>query len=166
MGPPGIKDWKTELSRHIDGRRHTREDLGTVIRMCRETLADMQPAHDFLREQRALVQTWLQQYELLYVSRFDEPPPRCDADLPHELLLDTPDSRKRAVRAVALSMTAPGGEINDEQVLQSLLNDGQRLVADNPTATISTILNGFKSHFEKVSGKRGVFKRREHAHGG
>ena len=62
-------------------------------------------------------------------------------------------------RLSALSMTEPGDDVSDEAVLEELKRRGMKIDAANPTATISTILHGFKSQFEKVQGTRGVFKR-------
>jgi hypothetical protein len=60
-----------------------------------------------------------------------------------------------------LSVTEPGGEVMDEVILEELRRRGLRIDMPNPTAAISTILNGFKPQFEKVQGKRGIFKRRQ-----
>jgi len=61
---------------------------------------------------------------------------------------------------VALSITNPGDDISDEAVLEELQRRGMKIDGFNPTAIISTILNGFKPQFEKIEGKRGVFRRR------
>ena len=77
------------------------------------------------------------------------------------MILDTPEHRKQAIRDVALSLTKPGDDVSDEAVLEELKRRGMRIEAANPTAAISTILNGFKPEFEKVQGKRGIFKRKQ-----
>ena len=87
-------------------------------------------------------------------------PARPKEELEGEMLLDSPEARREAVRKVALYLTEPGDEVTDRQIVEAFKNDGKRLVADNPAATVSTILNGFKSEFEKVAGRRSVFRRR------
>jgi hypothetical protein len=77
------------------------------------------------------------------------------------VLLDTPERRKQAIREVALSITKPGDDVSDEAVLEELRRRWMRINAPNPTAIISTILRGFKPQFEKVLGKRGVFRRQQ-----
>ena len=77
------------------------------------------------------------------------------------LLYDTPERRKQTVQEVALAITKPGDNVSDKAIREELKRRGMKLIAGNPTATISTILHGFKSQFTKVEGKRGVFKRRE-----
>ena len=86
-------------------------------------------------------------------------PPRPTEAPIKEVFLDTPESRKQAIREVALSITELGDEISDEAVLEELKRRGMKIDLINPTATISTILNGFKPQFEKVQGKRGLFRR-------
>jgi hypothetical protein len=51
--------------------------------------------------------------------------------------------------------------VSDEAVLEELKRRGMKIDASNPTATISTVLHGFKPQFEKVQGKRGVFTRQQ-----
>ena len=65
------------------------------------------------------------------------------------------------VRDVALSMTKVGDTVSYEGILEELKRRGMKLVANNPNATISTILNGFKPEFSKVEGKRGTFQRQK-----
>jgi hypothetical protein len=77
-----------------------------------------------------------------------------------EVLPDTPESRRRMVRDVALSLTKPGEMIKDKAIVEEIKRQGLKLSAKNPTAMVSTILNGFRVEFEKVEGKRGVFRRK------
>ena len=77
-----------------------------------------------------------------------------------EKLLRTSQERKTAVRDVALAISKPDSEITDKTILEELTRRSMKLVADNPTAVISTILGGFTSEFEKVKGQRGTFKRK------
>jgi hypothetical protein len=96
----------------------------------------------------------------MYFTMFGkQPPPRPTEVQVKEVLLNTPQDRKHAIREAALAITKPGGEVSDEAVLDELKIRGMKVVANNPTAAISTILNGFKSQFKKVEGKRGVFTR-------
>jgi hypothetical protein len=96
----------------------------------------------------------------MYVTMFGEqPPPRLEEATIAEVLLDTPEPRKQAIRDVALSITNPGDDVCDEAVFEELKRRGMKIDTANPTATISTILNGFKPQFKKVQGKRGVFSR-------
>ena len=98
----------------------------------------------------------------MYFTRFNKQPPPRPSETPiPELLLDTPDIRKQIIREVALSITKPGNEVSDEAVLAELKQLGKKLDLVNPTATISTILRGFRPQFEKVQSKRGVFRRQE-----
>jgi len=62
---------------------------------------------------------------------------------------------------VALSITKLGDNVSDEAVLEELKHRGIKIDAANPTAVISTILHGFKPQFEKVQGKRGIFRRQQ-----
>ena len=98
----------------------------------------------------------------MYVTMFGEqPPPRPEEAPIIEVLLDTPEPRKQAIREVALSITNPGDDVSDETVLEELKRRGMKIDTANPTATISTILNGFKPQFKKIQDKRGVFRRQQ-----
>ena len=161
MKTPVLHDWKGKLEELVESKLQTKEGLTEIIHLCEELLEEIEPALKFLNEQRGFIIRLRDQYQGLYDTRFHEtPPPRPKKDRGEEVLLDTSETRKQAVREVALALADIDGEINDEDVLKALESEGKRMVADNPTATISTILNGFKSHFEKVPGRRGVFRRR------
>jgi len=98
----------------------------------------------------------------MYFTRFNkQPPPRPTETPVKEVLLDSPELRKQAIRQVALSLTEPGNDVSDEAILEELKRRGMKIDLANPTATISTVLRGFKPQFEKVEGKRGIFIRRE-----
>ena len=98
----------------------------------------------------------------MYLTRFNkQPQPRPTKTPIPEVLLDTPEIRKQTIREVALSITKPGNELSDEAVLGELKRRGMKIDLVNPTATISTILRGFRPQFEKVQGKRGVFRREQ-----
>ena len=161
MGFPVLKDWRGDLDKQIRGKGQSQQDLLAVIHICQELLENMQPAANFIQEQRSDIATWLSRYQELYMARFKEqPPPRPSEELPDHMVLDTPQKRKQAIRQAALTMTEPGMAVGDKDVWKFLQEEGMLLVANNPTAAISTILNGFKSEFQKVDGKRGVFQRR------
>lgn len=161
MKPPVLHDWKRKLEERVESELQTKEGLTEIIHLCEELLEEIEPVTKFLNEQRIFVVNLKELYQKMYDTRFHElPPPRPKKDRGEEVLLDTPEIRKQAVREMALAVTSIGGEITDEDVLKALESESKHLVADNPTATISTILNGYKSHFEKVEGKRGVFKRK------
>ena len=155
-----IRDWKAGLESFIVGKGHTKEDLIAIIRACESTVDDTQPALNYVREQRASVRQLMDHYRAIYQSLFHEEstPQRVDED-EYETLLDTTESRKQAVKQMALALTATGAEVSDGQILEALRAQGKRLVAGNPTATVATILYGFTQRFEKVKGKRGVFRR-------
>jgi len=161
MELPELKDWKDTLNRLIEKKGQSQEDLLEVIHQCHRALNDMRPAFDFVRGQHSDIEGWKTHYSQLYSFRFREDPPALSlSELSAQEFLETPESRKKVVREIALSLTSPGMDIGDNDVLNALQERRQQLVARNPVATISTILNGYKSHFEKVEGKRGVFRRR------
>jgi hypothetical protein len=162
MTLPAIKDWKTDLDKRIAHRKQTGEDILAVIHECQDALEAVRPAYDFVIRQHSVISEWMDHYARLYTTRFAAvPPPRAPKDGRSESILDTPEKRKQAIRETALSLTKPGAEVTDKAIHQALNAEGKRIVARNPTATISTILTAFTSDFEKVSGKRGVFKRRD-----
>ena len=98
----------------------------------------------------------------MYFTRFNKQPPSHPTETPiAEILLDTPEIRKQTIREVALSITEPGNEVCDEAVMEELKRLGKKIDLINPTATISTVLRGFRPQFEKVQGKRGVFRRQK-----
>jgi len=159
---PQLKDWREVLERQIDNFSQRETELLALIRLCEETLYDMEPAYIYVRDQRGVIQDWREGYRRLYITRFGkEPPILSREELQSEEVLDSTERRKTEVRRMALELTGnPGEEITDQAVLDALTASGRRFIAENPKATVSTILNGFKSKFEKVEGTRGVFKRR------
>ena len=162
MRLPKPKDWKKDLEDQIRSRGQTQTDILEIIRLFEDAVPKVEPLYGFSRTQWDYVRDGLNEFHRHYVARFGEqPPPREEAGPHEEVLLDTPELRREAVREMALLLANPGKEVADQAVLAALRVQGKTLVADNPTATISTILNGFKSHFEKVGDERGVFRRRE-----
>lgn len=157
---PKLKDWKTSIEDQLKGIGYSEEELLRIVYLCEDYIAEMTPALKWVNIQNSFLQQILGNFRNQYTIRFGKDvPPRPKEALVSEVLLDDPNSRKRVVREVALAIAKPGDEVSDETVLEELKCRGMRLVADNPTATISTILNGFKTEFEKVKEKRGVFKR-------
>lgn len=159
---PALKDWRGILEKRLNKATYIEVDIEEVLRLCQDYLVEMQSPAQFLGQQQGFINQMQRIFVDMYFTRFNkQPPPRPAGTPAKEILLDTPEKRKQTIRAVALSITKPGVEVGDEAVLEELKRRGMKLVANNPTATISTILRGFKPQFEKVVGKRGVFIRRE-----
>ena len=126
---------------------------------CQDYLGEIQPIGQWVGQQQGFVRQMHRIFSDMYFTMFGKQPPPRPTEAPiTEVLLDTPERRKQAIREVALSI---GDDISDEAVFEELKRRGMKIDAANPTATISTILNGFKPQFEKVQGKRGVFRRQE-----
>jgi hypothetical protein len=160
--PPVLKDWKGSLENQLESACHRKEDLQKIIYLCQDYFDEMRPAAIWISEHERFVERITAQFREMYMTLFgQEPPPRAKEMTVSEVLLNTPERRKQTVREVALAITKPGDNVSDEAVLEELKRRGMKLVADNPTATISTILHGFKPQFEKVKDKRGVFRRQE-----
>ena len=163
--PPVLKDWKDRIENELAKTGYAKEDILKILYQCEDYIEELQPAIKFVNEQSAFLGQILNLFRGMYATRFGSSPPSrpIEESLISEVLLDTPERRKQAIREVALSMTKPGDELSDEAVLNELKRRGMKLDAQNPTATISTILHGFKPQFTKVEGKgkRGVFKRQE-----
>ncbi len=121
---------------------------------------EIQPVSQWVGQQQAFVTQIYRIFNEMYLITFGEQPPHRPKEAPiAEVLLDTPEHRKQTIREVALSTTKPGDDVSDEAVFEELKRRGMKIDASNPTATISTILHGFKPQFEKVQGRRGVFRR-------
>jgi hypothetical protein len=130
--------------------------------MCQDYLGEMQPINQWLGQQQGFVTQMNRIFSDMYLTMYGRQPPPRPTEAPiAEVLLDTPEHRRQAIREAALSITKPGDEVSDEAVLEELKRRGMKLAANNPTATISTILRGFKPQFEKVQGKMGVFRRQQ-----
>ena len=160
--PPVLKDWKTLVEKQLHKADYAEADILKIMYMCQDFLGEIQPISQWVGQQQAFVTQMHQIFNQMYFTRFGKPPPASPAEVPvTEVLLDTPERRKQAVREVALSITKPGDNVSDEAVLEELKRRGMKTDTSNPTAAISTILNGFKPQFDKVDGKRGVFRRQE-----
>jgi len=159
---PELKDWKGLLEKRLNKVTYTEEDISEVLYLCQDYLVEIQPAGQWVGQQQGFINQMQRIFNDMYFTRFNKQPPPRPSETPiPEVLLDTPEIRKQIIREVALSITKPGNEVSDEAVLAELKQLGKKLDLVNPTATISTILRGFRPQFEKVQGKRGVFRRQE-----
>ena len=157
---PVLKDWKTLVEKQLHKVAYAEADILRIMYMCQDYLGEIQPIGQWVGQQQGFVTRMYSIFSEMYVTMFDKQPPPHPEEAPiTEVLLDTPEGRKQAIREVALSITKPGDDVSDEAVFEELKRRGMKIDAFNPTATISTILNGFKPQFKKVQGKRGVFSR-------
>jgi len=159
---PELKDWRSLLEKRLNKVTYTEEDILEVLYLCQDYLVEIQPAGQWVGQQHGFINQMQRIFNDMYFTRFNKQPPPHPSETPiPEVLLDTPEIRKQIIREVALSITKPENEVSDEAVLAELKQLGKKLDLVNPTATISTILRGFRPQFEKVQGKRGVFRRQE-----
>ena len=159
---PELKDWRGLLEKRLNKVTYTEEDILEVLYLCQDYLVEIQPAGQWVGQQQGFINQMQRIFNDMYFTRFNKQPPPRPSETPiPEVLLDTPEIRKQIIREVALSITKPGNEVSDEAVLAELKQLGKKLDLVNPTATISTILRGFRPQFEKIQGKRGVFRRQE-----
>ena len=159
---PELEDWRGLLEKRLNKVTYTEEDILEVLYLCQDCLVEIQPAGQWVGQQQGFINQMQRIFNDMYFTRFNKQPPPRPSETPiPEVLLDTPEIRKQIIREVALSITKPGNEVSDEAVLAELKQLGKKLDLVNPTATISTILRGFRPQFEKVQGKRGVFRRQE-----
>ena len=154
MTIPQLNDWTADLNERIATQLQSKEGIATVLAMCDDALAEMQPAYDFASQQKDSLQTLRQNYSQLYLARFGE----LYASKSIEIVLDTTESRREAVRGAALEVVDKYGLVTDQDVLDYLKREGKVLAGGNPKAIVSTILWGFKSQFEKVADMQGVFQ--------
>ena len=159
---PALKDWRGLLEKRLNKATYTEEDILEILYLCQDYLVEIQPAGQWLGQQQGFVTQMQHIFNDMYFTRFNKQPPTRSRETPiPEVLLDTTEIRKQTIREVALSITKPGNEVSDEAVLEELKRLGKKIDLVNPTATISTILRGFRPQFEKVQGKRGVFRRQQ-----
>jgi len=159
---PVLKDWKTLVEEQLKITGYGEKDILKVVHMCQDFITEIRPASQWVGHQQAFVGEIYRIFSEMYSTRFGEQPPPSPKKAPtKEVLLDTPERRKQAIREVALTITKPGDDVSDEEVFEELTARGMKIDASNPTAIISTILRGFKPHFEKIQGKRGVFRRQQ-----
>ena len=159
---PALEDWKGLLEKQLNKATYTEEDILRILYLCQEYLVEILPAEQWLGQQHGFINQMQRIFNDMYFTRFNKQPPPRPMETPvPEVLLGTPDIRKQTIREVALSIAKPGDEVSDEAVLEELKRRGMKIDLINPTATISTVLRGFKPQFEKVQGKRGVFRRQQ-----
>lgn len=160
---PQTRDWVAPIRRRIDNFILKEDEHLKFIRLCEETGSEIEAVYSFVRDQREIVAQLLNEYRRIYFTLYNKDAPTHTREelQSSEEILDSPERRKNEVRMLSVELAAPGQEITDEQVLDALKDSGKRLIADNPRATISTILWGFKSEFEKVPKKRSTFRRLE-----
>ncbi len=159
---PVLKDWKTLIEDHLNKAAYAEADILNIIYMCQDYLGEIQPIGQWVGQQEGFIRQMHRIFSDMYLTMFGKQPSPHPTEAPiTEVLLDTPEGRKQAIREVALSITKPGDDVSDEAVFEELKRRGMKIDAFNPTAIISTILNGFKPQFEKVQGKRGVFRRQQ-----
>jgi len=159
---PILKDWKAIIEGKLKKTGHTETDMLEVLHLCEDYLREIQPIALWVGQRQGFVTQMLRLFNEMYYTRFNKQPPSRPAEAPIvEIVLDTPERRKQTVRDIALSITEPGDVVSDEAIYEELKHRAIKLDASNPTATISTILKGFKHQFEKVKNERGVFKRRQ-----
>ena len=159
---PALRDWRGLLEKRLNKATYTEEDILEILYLCQDFLLEIQPVGQWLGQQQGFATQMQRIFNDMYFTRFNkQPPPRPTETPVKEVLLDSPELRKQAIRQVALSLTEPGNDISDEAILEELKRRGMKLDLANPTATISTVLRGFRPQFEKVEGKRGIFNRRE-----
>jgi len=159
---PELKDWKTLVEDHLNKAAYAEVDILKIIYMCQDYLGEIQPISQWIGQQEGFIKQMNRIFSDMYITMFGEqPPPRPEETPITEVHLDTPERRKQAIREVALSITKLGDDVSDEVVFEELRRRGMNIDASNPTATISTILHGFKPQFEKVKGKRGIFRRQQ-----
>jgi hypothetical protein len=159
--PPILEDWRDQLENKIKRGKNEKEDILEIIYLGQELLIKVNPASQWLAEQGQYLNGIVSDYLRIYFTRFrEQPPPRPQKESP-EILLDNPERRKQVVRDIAISITKVGDTVNYDRIFEELKRRGVKLVANNPNATISTILNGIKPQFSKVEGKKGIFLRQQ-----
>jgi hypothetical protein len=159
---PVPKDWKFLVEKQLNKASYSEADILKIIYMSQDHLSEIQPIMQWLGQQQGYATQVGRIFNDMYFTMFGtQPPPRPKESAIPEVLLDTPDNRKQAIRNVALAITKLGEEVSDEAVLEELRRRGMKINMSNPTAAISTVLNGFKPQFKKVEGKRGVFIRQQ-----
>jgi hypothetical protein len=159
---PILEDWRGQVETKIKQGKNEKEDVLEIIYLGQELLNKMSPANQWLAEHGQYVNALVSEYIRIYFTRFGEqPPPRPQKETAPQILLDATDRRKQVIRDVALSITKVGDTITSDKIMDELRRQGMKLVASNPNATISTILNGMKPQFIKVAGKKGIFQRQQ-----
>jgi hypothetical protein len=159
MEVPKLKNWKKQIEDQLQTVGYGEDDLIKIIHLALDFQEETTKPYIWFSEQIQYLNQIAAEFRGIYITLFKkEPPPRPKKETVNEVILDTPESRKQTIREIAVSLTKPGETVSDETILSELKKRGMRLKADNQTATISTILFGFKAEFEKTE-KRGVYRR-------
>jgi hypothetical protein len=158
---PELKFWKTEVEELLKSSGHAESDYEQIIHTAQDYMDELNVAAQFMQQQNTYLNQIISVYAGGYRTRFGkDAPPRPPKEIVNEILLNTAEVRKQTVREIALSLTKPGDTISDEAILGELHKRSMRFVGvHNQTATISTIVYGFKTEFEKTE-KRGVYRRK------
>jgi len=160
--PPFLENWREQVEDKIKQGEYEKKDVLEIIWLAQKLLKEIETPSRWVSEQLQYLSAIAAEYKRIYATRFGEQaPPRPETETVPPILIDVPERRKEVVRDVALSVTKVGDTITYKEILEELKRRGIKLVADNPNATISTILRGFKPQFIKVEGKRGTFQRQE-----
>ena len=155
-------DWADDVEKYWQATGNTKYDLLKLIRYVENVSGQVDETFMYVRDQRTRILDILNNLAQLYKLRFQEElPPRTERDTPELTMLDTPEERSEAIREAALAIAMPGSDASIAAVLTFLSDHGMRIVASNPRATIASVLYQFSSEFERVQGRRGVFRRRE-----
>jgi hypothetical protein len=159
---PILKDWKKLIENQISRAAYTEADILKLIYLCQNYMGEIQPISQWVGQQHGFINQMQRILTDMYFTMFGIQPPPRPAEIPiPEIVLDTPETRKQTIREVALAITELGEDVSDEVVFEELKRRGMKMDLINPTATISTVLRGFKPQFEKVPGKRGIFRRQQ-----
>ena len=135
---PALKDWRGLLEKRLNKATYTEEDILEILYLCQDYLVEIQPAGQWLGQQQGFINQMQRIFNDMYFTRFNKQPPPHPTETPvKEVLLDSPEFRKQAIRQVALSMTKPGNDVSDEAILEELKRRGMKIDLANPTATIN-----------------------------
>jgi hypothetical protein len=162
MDMPIFKDWKERLQQDLEQTSNKKDDLVKISLICDGYSKEIESLRAWATEQQRFVNGVKAHSDEFYRLRFNSEPvgqSEQKAALPQQTTLNTSESRQQTIRAIALEITKVGAETNCEALLKELERRNIKLEGNNPKAIIATILNGFKSRFEKVG--KGVFKRKE-----
>jgi hypothetical protein len=158
------KDWKRLLQDKLENTGNKKEDVQSICDICDEYSVEIGSLMRYLSEQDNFVAGIKHQYSVIYNLRFGSTPISHlnEPKKTEPKLLDNRKSRSQVIKEIALEVIKPGQETerNFTLIKELMKKRNLELVGGNPNAIISTILNGYVSEFEKVQGKKGVFKRK------
>ena len=160
---PQLKDWKQALQEKLERVGNKRADIEAILEACADYVKEIIDIETYLQSQSAFVGGIRNHYVGVYGLLFGENPPN-KATPPPPPEKTVPRNRKERVKVVheaSSAITPPGQEVSAAAVNNELIRRNIDLNHPNPNAVISTILNGW-GEFEKVAGRKGVFKRKTH----